>query len=41
MKASVLERLTDGAIAAVLWAFRAAVVLIVVIGSYLTLTWSR
>jgi branched-chain amino acid transport system permease protein len=41
MKASVLERLTDGAIAAVLWAFRAAVVLIVVIGSYLTVTSGR
>lgn len=38
MKAATLERLTDGAIAVVLWAFRIAVVLIVVVGSYLTLT---
>jgi branched-chain amino acid transport system permease protein len=38
MGANALERLTDTAIAAVLWGFRIAVVLIVVVGSYLTLT---
>jgi branched-subunit amino acid ABC-type transport system permease component len=41
MKANALERVTDAAIAAVLWAFRVAVVLIVVVGSYLTLTSGR
>lgn len=37
MKVRPIERLTDFAIAAFLWAFRIAVVLVVVIGSILTL----
>jgi branched-chain amino acid transport system permease protein len=37
MKQTLSDRLTDAAIAAFLWAFRIAVVLIVVVGSYLTL----
>ena len=37
MQANRVERLTDIAIAAFLWAFRIAVVLIVVVGSLLTL----
>ncbi len=32
------ERILDGAIAAFLWAFRIIVVLIIVVGSYLTIT---
>ena len=37
MELSLVERLTDYAIAAFLWAFRVAVVLVVVVGSFLTL----
>jgi branched-chain amino acid transport system permease protein len=41
MHASLLERLTDAAIAAFLWSFRIAVVLVVVVGSILTLASGR
>src|SRR5207244_3754403 len=41
MQANRVERLTDIAIAAFLWAFRIAVVLIVVVGSMLTLLSGR
>jgi branched-chain amino acid transport system permease protein len=41
VRRSRLERFTDALIAAFLWAFRIAVIAIVVIGSYLTLTEGR
>jgi branched-chain amino acid transport system permease protein len=41
MYASIVERITEGAIAGVLWAFRVAVVLLVVVGSALTLASGR
>ncbi len=41
MYARVVERITEGAIAGVLWAFRIAVVLIVIVGSALTLASGR
>ena len=41
MQASRFERLTDLAIAAFLWVFRIAVVFIVVVGSFLTITSGR
>jgi branched-chain amino acid transport system permease protein len=41
VESSRFERLTDVAIATFLWAFRIAVVLIVVVGSFLTLTSGR
>jgi branched-chain amino acid transport system permease protein len=41
MQLSLSERLTDVAIAAFLWTFRIAVILVVVVGSFLTLTEGR
>ena len=41
MQVSRLERLTDAAIAAFLWSFRIAVILVVVVGSLLTLLSGR
>jgi branched-chain amino acid transport system permease protein len=41
MYASLVERLTDAAISGFLWAFRIAVILIVVVGSFLTLSEGR
>lgn len=41
MQASRIERFTDVAIVVFLWAFRVAVILIVVVGSFLTLTSGR
>ena len=41
MRTSTVDRITEVAIAAFLWAFRIVVVLVVVIGSFLTLSSGR